>query len=536
MRQVDNWLNVRSIAFANALAESLRVRAIKSFDARLEQDANFRRIYEQYGDNYKQFAIALAGEAGGQLLTPAELTGRFNPVSMDKAAVQLRRTFQRNNDPVDLVMLKYWWNKRHANGDRNAPFMTQGQRWALQFALAEDVNMGTPASRPTWFMGSKERQLFGVLSQWWLWNTDRLQDLYSKVRGQRTLAVRYMPAVLGFLAATAVASLLSNTAGQKANDALFNTISANPGYWDAESDEERLRILLSVAANYWGAAGSLFKMFTDTPGKLGYRNPILLLNFATDLLGAGAKMYQSGDVMGPSLDLLARYSPPLRAIINRLPSREGLVDVRNAANALRAATPESIESKRRQPTSGGTDIRATPMTPLYNTILNAAASGDWGTADEAFQKAVEQSRAAGNPNPEQAIISAIRTRSPETSVYTRSLTDSEREMVYGRLSPENRATVDRVNATFDAIASRYGTGGGTARGFAGGAGFGALPRASAIGTGQGLLSGGRLSLGSPRGVRSGFRSRSLRRGGLRARSLLRGRTPRLRSRLRRLAV
>jgi hypothetical protein len=544
MRQVDNSLNVQAIAIGNSLADLLQKRAIRSFDGRLEQDPVFQRIYREYGDNFKQFALKMAGAyRGGTLLTPAELTGRFNPLNMGKAAVQMRRTFQRNNDPVDLIMLKYWWNKRHANGDRNAPFMTPGQRWALEWVLAEDANMSSISSRPTWFMGSRERQMMGVLNQWWLWNTDRLRDLYSKVRGQKTYGARYLPAVIGFLFATAFASLLGTTVGQKINEMAFNTLSKNPGYLDAETDEERLRILIALSANYWGAIGSLIKFGTDTPGKLGFRNPAFYYNVAQDIMGMVAKMYQSGDIAGPGLDFVARYNPPLRAIINRLPGREGLIEVRNAANALRAATPGSMEARTRQPTSG-TDIRATPMTPLYNAILNAAAVGDWGTADEAFAKAVDQARANGNPNPEQAIISAIRTRSPETSVYTRALTDGEREQVYGRLSPENRATVDRVNNVFQEIASRYGTGGGAlaggrTAGIAGGRGFGGLPAAGRIGAAASLPVGfgGRLSLGAPRGVRYGFRSRSLRRRGLRTRNLLRGGLRRTRrSRLRRLAV
>lgn len=550
MRQVDNSINVQAIAISNSIADMLRKRAILSFDARLESDPKFRELYEQYGNNFKQFALHLAGEhQSGILLTPAELTGRYNPLNMRKAAVQLRRMFERNNDPVDLVMLKYWWNQRNANGDRNAAFMTPGQRWALQFTLAEDANMATPNTRPTFFMGSRERQMLGVLNQWWLWNTDRLRDLYSKVRGQKTYAVRYLPAVFGFLMATAVASLFGTTAGQKVNEMFYNTLANTPGFWDAETDEERLKILTSISANYWGMIGSFIKMATDTPGKLGYRNPTFFVNMATDLFGMASKIYQSGDYTGPALDFLARYSPAIRAIANRLPGREGLVDLRNAANALKAATPGSMEARVRQPASGS-DIRATPMTPLYNALLNAAMAGDWSTADEVFQRAVAQATALGIPNPEQAIASAIRTRAPESAVYSRALTDEERELVYSRLTPAGREAVDKANAAFEELASRYGGGAGGAGGGAGGAIAGSgglragLPRSAALGgitAGLGAggvgLGGGRVSSLAPRPVRSGFRSRSLTRG-RRTRSLLRaGMTrPRVGRRLRRLAV
>jgi len=548
MRQVDNSINVQAIAISNSIADMLRKRAIRSFDARLESDPKFRQLYEQYGNNFKQFSLHLLGEHHlGIMLTPAELTGRYNPLNVRKAAVMIRRMFTRNNDPVDLVMLKYWWNQRNANGDRNAAFMTPGQRWALQFTLAEDANMATPNTRPTFFMGSRERQMLGVLSQWWLWNTDRMRDLYSKVRGQKTYAARYLPAVFGFLTATAVASLFGTTAGQKVNQALYNTLANTPGFWDAETDEERLKILTSISANYWGMIGSAIKMFTDTPGKLGYRNPVFLYNLATDLAGAAAKMWQSGDYTGPTLDLLARYNPALRAVINRLPGREGLVDLRNASNALRAATPDSLEARRRQPASGS-DIRATPMTPLYNAILNAAMAGDWGTADEVFQRAVAQATALGIPNPEQAIVSAIRTRAPESAVFSRRLTDEERDLVYSRLKPAGREAVDKANSAFEELASRYGGGGGGAAGgaraaIAGAGGLRAgLPRSAALGgfiAGPGVvgLGGqGTLSL-APRPVRSSFRSRSLARG-RRTRNLLRPvlARPRVGRRLRRLAL
>jgi hypothetical protein len=543
MRSVDNWINVKSIAKEQSLGRSLEVRAMRAFDSRLENDPEFARLYREYGDNYKRFSGVLIGPDGkGELLSPAELTGK-DPIivglTMRKAAVQLRNMFLENNDPVDLIMLKYWWNKTHPNGNRTAPIMTPAQRYALQFKMAEDTNMGTPTSRPTYFMGSKERQIGGVLGQWFLWNTDKLQELFAKVRGQKGSDVRYLPFVFGFLIASGIAGLVARIPGQRANDALFNTISSQPDFLDADNDDDRWKILLSVAANFWGAAGSIFKGFKDTPGKLGLRNPIFGANYVTDLLQTMAKIYQSRDA-GPAVDFLARYSPVARALINRAPSREGLVKMRNAANELRANTPESLEAKRRQPSSGN-DLRVTPMTPLYNTILNAAAVGDWSTADEAFAKAVEQSRASGNPNPEQAIISAIRTRAPESAVFSRVLTDGEREMIYSRMTPEALGRQNEANAVFNQIASRYGTGGGgaTARSFGGGRGFGAVPSESSgafsdIGGFGGSRS--RLSLGSPRGVRSGFRSRSLRRG-LRTRSLLRGASRRPRqSRLRRLAV
>jgi len=538
-RPVDNWINVRASSFANAMADTLRTRAIQSFDGRLENDPVFRQIYEQYGDNYKQFEIALTSAAArtkGDLLTPAELTGRsdvpgFN-IALDKSAVQIRRLFERNNNPIDQIMLKYWWNQRNARGDRNAPFMTQAQRFALQFVLAEEANMGTPTTRPTYFMGSKDRQFMGVLNQWWLWNADRLSEMFAKVRGQKTLGVRYAPAAIGFALTTVLAGLVAESLARKANDAAYNTINANPDIADAETDEERAKIATSIAANYWGAIGSLVKMWSDSPGKLGYRNPLFYVNFITDLLGTASKIYQSHDLVGPTLDLFARYSPPARAFINRMPSREGIVDVRNAANALRAATPDSVEAKKRQPSSG-TDIRATTLTPLYNAILNSAVTGDWVSADENFQRAVEQARAAGNPNPEASIVAAIKARTPESSVFQRALTPEERDAVYGRLSTDRRALVDRVNAAFDAISARY-AGGGAAGGGGGGSTRTGLRAAVSGGGGAGGgispsfgYSAPRLSLGLGASVGAGFRTRSLVRrgrlgGGLRMRKLARG--------------
>ncbi len=537
MRWADNWINMQSGQFASGIAEQLRLRAIKSFDARLANDPVFREIYEQYGDNYLRFANALVGRAEpGRtgLLTPAELTGKFDPRTMEKAAIQMRRTFSRNNDAVDLIMLKHWWNKRHPNGDRNAPFLTEGQRLSLMFGLAEDVNMGSLANRAQWWAGSRNRQWLGVLNQYWLWITDKLSDLVAKPRGQKTYMVRYLPAVIGFLMLSALASLVITPVGQKLNDALFNTVSQKPDFWDATDDKERLKIITSNSAGYWGAIGSMIAMLADRPGKLGNTNPFLFYNVLTDAIGYAAKAWQSGDYVGPAMDFAARYFPPLQPIINRLPNREGLVEVRNAANALRAATPGSMEAKRRQP-SAGSDFRATPMTPLYNAIINQAMEGRWDSVNELMQKAIEQQRALGNPNPEQAILSAIRTRAPESAVYQRVLTPEERERVYARLNPAQREQISRVNDVFDELVSRYGRGGA-----------GALATLRPLRIGQGLIGGGggvsglpRLSLGAPRGVRRGFRGVSLRRG-MRARSLVRRsrrlRTRRLRSRLPRLSA
>jgi len=551
MRWADNWINLQTATLANGIAERLRLRAIKAFDKRLENDPRFAELYRQYGDSFQRFAIALIGESQrqqlGGLLTPSEITGRLGPTAR-KAAVQLRRTFYRNNDPVDMLMLQYWWNQKNANGDRNAPFMTQAQRSALQYGLAEDINMGTLATRAQWFSGSRLRQQLGILGQYWLWNTDKLSEIVAGVRGQKSYG-RYLPHAMAFLITAGLVGLVSGQLSQQVTEQLYNTVSNKPAFWEATDDPQKLKIIVSNMANYLGMLGSVTKYFMDTPGKLGYRNPIFLQNIAMDFMDTVAKAFQTKDALNPTLDFFGRYMPPLRLALNRSEMREGLMEIRNAANALRAATPDSMEARRRQPTSGS-DMRGTPMTPLYNAILNAAAAGDWSSADEAFARAVEQARAAGTPNPEQSIVSAIRTRAPESSVFSRALTAEERDLVYSRLSPAGREAVDKANAVFEELASRYGGGaggggGGAAGGargtIAGGGGLRAgLPRSAALGgsiAGSGGIAGGAgLSL-APRSVRSGFRSRSLVRG-RRTRNLLRPvlARPRVGRRLRRLAI
>ena len=544
MRWGDNWINLQTTTLANGIAERLRLRAIKVFDKRLENDPRFAELYRQYGDSFQRFAVALVGEGEGGLLTPSEITGRSGPTAR-KAAVQLRRTFFRNNDPVDILMLKYWWNQKNANGDKNAPFMTQAQRSALQFGIAEDINMGTLATRSQWFSGSRLRQMLGILGQYWLWNTDKLSEIVAGVRGQKSYG-RYLPHAMAFLITAGLVGLVAGQLSQQVTQQIYNTVSNKPAFWEATDDPQKLKIIVSNMANYLGMLGSVTKYFMDTPGKLGYRNPIFLQNIAMDFMDTAAKVFQTQDALNPTLDFFARYMPPLRVALNRSDMREGLMDIRNAANALRAATPDSMEAKRRQPTPGS-DMRGTPMTPLYNAILNAAAAGDWGSADEAFARAVEQARAGGNANPEQAIISAIRTRAPESAVFSRRLTDEERDLVYSRLTPAGREAVDKANSVFEELASRYGGGGGGAGGGArasigGGRGLSAgLSRATSLGgfglgLGGGIGGRGTPSL-APRPVRYGLRSRSLARG-RRTRNLLRPvlARPRVGRRLRRLAL
>lgn len=528
-RPVDNFVNAEVVPHATEMERLQEVRAMKTFNRRLETDETFRRAYEQSGGDLNRFLGLWRGdnlENNSAALTPQELLGGFrgefftniglgnNP---ERAAYELKELFQ-GNTPLEVVMLRYWWNRR--NGDTTAKLLTAEERNSLIFALAEHTNLTTVSNRPQFFSGSRMRQKFGTFLKYPLWATARNGDLYSRLSTQRTTA-EAMPLLVMAVALAGLLGMAGQEMADELKELLFRQVSNKPTFANATDNAERLKIFASYAALNAGGLGSGWNLLNDTARKNGYQNPIFLANVANDAVRMVLKMYQTKSVTQPALDFLARYQAPFRPFINRLDSREGMVEQRNAANALLAATPSSMESVRRQ--GGGDGFRSTPAGAEVTAAVNAATAGRMGEAQRHIANAVRLNVEGGmdEKKAQQAVHAAISRKRPESFVYRRKLTAGERATVYSRMTPENISRVERANAAIDSLLGRSAVGANktfTAVGMIGANGVGRQGGSGIINatTRRTRLRGGIQSLrgGSRRG-----RSLRRRRRGLRRRRL-----------------
>lgn len=450
-RVFDNLINASVFTDTIKIERDQAKRAIKTFDGRFENDDQFKAAYDSAGNDFNKFA--LAWRQLGKQLTPYELIGGVNNelfrslANTDKAALQMRELFRANTD-LELVMLRYWWNQKH--GNESTPFFKDEERLSLLFQMAQDTNMGTAANNPLYFQGSRTRQKFGLLLNYPMRAVARIADIYSRTSKQR-FSVASWPAFVLFVMIAGAVGLIGNDISDDLNKFAFGTTSNKPKFANATSDAERAKIFLAASSQHMGMLGSVYNLLNDTARKNGFQNPILMVNVLQDMAKAGVKMYQTGDIANPAIDLITRYQAPARILLNATGIRAGLQEQRSAIANLTAAAPASMESLQRQPSSG--DMRATPLTPVYAAIVNDAQKGNWEAARANFDKAVAFKVAEGMDEKaaRQAVQTSLQSRRPEAMVFRKQLTETERQQVYSRLSPEALVEVQKVNQTFNLI-------------------------------------------------------------------------------------
>jgi len=276
------------------------------------------------------------------------------------------------------------------------------------------------------------------------------QAAYRDARdhGQLSKEAYHLATALGFMAIMVALSAVNLTGSQWSRELMTGKVPSTPTAVNLLSSGQPLDF---AKVFYLGGTSLMLPIYSDYISSAisgqQQRNPFDLTSM---IPGAGAlasvgkmitQVAQSGDLYYPTVGFLKSQSPLFEAVYNRTAGAAEL-DQLNAARAFRSAAPSDISI--RQP-DGGT-VRLTTQSPDIRDALRAAATGD----QQAFNKAVDSAvakvvAAGGSPlTARKKILQSIQARSPERSVFGRTLLPDEMVRVEARMTGSQLAAVRAV--------------------------------------------------------------------------------------------
>ena len=491
--------------FREALETRLKANALEYLGTRKEL----------YGDSYSDIGDER------NFLTPQELTGE-NGNRSDYEARRLRDLFSENGMSLDQIMYRYHEAleaaKQAGKPIDEIPFLTEGEKGSLDFAIGMETGLSTIATRNLVSRGGAVRSFTGYIHGLPLWQLGNMMESFNSISGKTSSkhAGYVIPTVAALGALMLIAGLTRQEINSKVNKALFNQSSTLPTLENAIiSGDPQLYANIGVRAitSWLPGVGDLINgVILHTPDRFGYFNSVILgWTFAKDVLTTASQMMSGHEVGNAALGFLRRWNPLAKNIINQLPSREGLNKHYNAINDIRAILPPGMEAKSRQ---AGQVYQDGPLSPLVRAMVNAAARGDDAGFQAAYQKAVDLETQLGKKNPELAVRESFLAHNPWLALLRTLPTDQERAQAFSRATPQQLAEIQADEAAFSKYAGQIG---GTANftleqreaNHVGGLGLG-----SASGGGSGSSSGTagyrlrQLSSGLPTGIGSYSAGRS----------------------------
>lgn len=461
---------VRNVFRASMAAgqRTLGEAAVGSLDSmvnisNLETAREIRTVFERRARDYGQNIIGPMLKAGQ---TPEQIRNSLR-LWDDQAILD-----QRYKTGIQARMIREWWQQRmgmdldHLMTDyylryRAAPEAERDKVrlfdddvvTQLAYMSAEQTNMATWGSRPTWprtsGLASRAFWLFGWFTNnmhWMLSNFDKLsRSAWPKSAWQQLpmlTQVGISLAIAGPLLAIFYEHMRRLSSGKQ---------GAYPILTDAQSVGEAVRIAASNAMTMFPPIGTVYNAFMGT----GYRQQfdlnqqIFALNLVNDAFRMGRDIYLTGNLYRPVESFFARYTP-LGMVVNRLPMNEGAVDLANArAMLVRSSIGTSLEAQYRASAGRALDYRPTPATPFIQDAVNAAAKGDQAAFDKAVARIAEMKKAEGAKNPMSEALQAVRGRNPALAVFGRKLTSDEYDRLTGRLSASDRARFDETIGNYE---------------------------------------------------------------------------------------
>lgn len=400
--------------------------------------------------------------------------GMFSNVSAPLDAIH-KRDFLRKKIGVDFETLAYDYLKRvEEAGEAGAdvPLFTPEQRNQLYFAVAEDINMATFATRPPAFRTGKTANTIGLFmgyGTWAMFKFSRLIGLGLPTGGNRRSNASFLQGKAESLPMALSTALLMLTAGALSFGAtdflrrwILNKSSSMPTLRDLAAGDltpketaKMLALSYSSLVPLWGSAYSFVDGRALRSGFDANRQ-FLILNYIDSTSKYIREMWQSKSVVVPSLRYAQNWIFPLNYVARLFPQYAGLVEIsKMRADLSRGARGLGMETELKKPYTG--DITYTPQTPLLNEFMNAVGKGDLEGAAVAIQKLVEMEIAAGK-SPEEAeksVARKLQSRNPLTQVFGNKPTDEEMEAVLGNIPPSDAANVKRILDTFETAVSGF---------------------------------------------------------------------------------
>jgi hypothetical protein len=124
-------------------------------------------------------------------------------------------------------------------------------------------------------------------------------------------------------------------------------------------------------------------------------------------------------------ELVSKFVPDAKLVMNRVDSQEGRRMAANAVAAIKRYAPPDLV----RPFYKGTGPGASLMTPHIEDMDNYAMTKDYPAFMRAHQQAVAAARQMKKADPEKTVQNAFRSRNPFTRALTRQMTAQEKAMM-----------------------------------------------------------------------------------------------------------
>lgn len=431
-RVVDRLINEVALSAAGDLEKRLLIRAMKAGDAR----------------------DAIGALSRLDSLTDQEMAGHAGPGAA-RDAENIRETFRRIGLNADAMMIDAY-NRKKSGEPVGSLFGNEGSKAAFNYSVAQDVNLGSMANRPTSTKGGKIRNLLGLFFGFPIWQATQLSRWSSRLSTEKSTK-NHIGKIAALAATLAIMGATATVVKKQLSRNIFNE---EPGYQDitdAQNPQQAAAILANGLAQYVPFAGWIINnLVLQTPNKNGFdiSSQFAMLNFANDLAKGVQKAVATHDTYRPAMDLLRRWSPISRVVLNSLPANEGLVDYYNISRQLRTIAPEGMENKK----PGGGQSSGTPTTPIMQDMINAAYRGDSSGFSEAANRYIKYQVDNGKSLDEaqKSLQSSWQAHHPYVRQFGRLPTSAEEAALFNNATPQQQASILKSNEVFESYGALLG--------------------------------------------------------------------------------
>jgi len=402
-----------------------------------------------------------------QALTPQELTG--NPDATLQQATFIRHIFRKAGINVDAKMLDYYRAVEEAKANGLDPdsvdLFSTAESNSLQLTFADEVNKASFSNRPEALTLNEYGRNFGLFLGYPLWQNTKWAVRAS--RNSREEASIWEARMLGlkWLVSTIVVGGVGGSMARALSALAFDEerSEASPVRKASEGKiGEAGWASLMQSRSFMPITSSTVMWFANQvaeaadSGDPSIKGPNLV-PFAW--FESFSKML-NGFARGRFWDSLADYQrqwwPNHKVWTNRLPSREGMVEMQNVIKILKANKPKGVKI---DPGNfiGSPSGKAGEYRNHVISALMRADEPDWELVERERRLGIEEKKEAGVSNPERSFDDSVLDYNPTERVNQGKKVSEQTHLEWMQsLSSSEREQVENAERRLEAYASMMG--------------------------------------------------------------------------------
>lgn len=366
------------------------------------------------------------------LQDPADPVNRLSPKELgltEQTLSQVRRTYEMAGMSFDERAAAYM---AELQNNPQAQFLTTENRNALTETLINKMNRSSFSNAPLKFkdgsfLSNMVRPLYG-------WSLRSFADWEESMAVPTNTESGKMKLWATSMALAAVALAMTGAGGQLQDElmarmlkrGLHNQESQNRLPWEEPTLGRKVANVTRLGMESVPLLGILGNMLLpgNSPARASFEPTLALWESGKALASWIHGMVASGDPMFGLPEMLGRFVPDSKIVLNRLESQAGRREGSNAvADIKRFADPDLVRPQFRGAVTSFVD----ESTPWKQRMDNAAYRGDRVAFRQAANEAVQANVRMGKKptDARKAVQSYWRSRNPETRALTRRMTPGE---------------------------------------------------------------------------------------------------------------